>query len=178
MKTSRLLASRNTSEVGILTSAGRSRPGGGRSRVRSISVCELGLAFARDRDLGRAAALRVVAQRFVDLAAGRVQLGRELVFDQRLLRACPVAARRRPRLEVIRDGAQLGALEAERARRHRRDARAAPWCTRRPRGRSPAACSACFGRGAARRSVAHPPASSARTSATSEQLASSAGRNQ
>ncbi len=39
VSTSRLLASRNESEAGMRTLAGRSRPGGGRSRVRSMSVC-------------------------------------------------------------------------------------------------------------------------------------------
>ena len=37
-KTSRLLASRKTTDVGIFTFGGRSSPGGGRSRVRSINV--------------------------------------------------------------------------------------------------------------------------------------------
>ena len=38
-KTSRLLASRNVSVAGIFTPCGRSRPGGAKSRARSISVC-------------------------------------------------------------------------------------------------------------------------------------------
>jgi hypothetical protein len=40
MKTSRLGASRKVSVAGIRTFAGRSMPGGGRSRVFSISVCK------------------------------------------------------------------------------------------------------------------------------------------
>ncbi len=38
VKTSRLLASRNVSDAGIFTPCGRSRPGGGRSRARSMIV--------------------------------------------------------------------------------------------------------------------------------------------
>jgi len=39
VNTSRLVASRKVSDAGILTPVGRSMPGGGKSRVRSISVC-------------------------------------------------------------------------------------------------------------------------------------------
>ncbi len=39
MNTSRLLASRKVSDAGIFTPAGRSMPGGGRSRERSMIVC-------------------------------------------------------------------------------------------------------------------------------------------
>ncbi len=39
VKTSRLAASRNVSDAGILTPVGKSMPGGGSSRVRSMSVC-------------------------------------------------------------------------------------------------------------------------------------------
>ena len=68
VNTSRLLASRKVSDAGIFTPAGRSRPGGGRSRARSISVCSSVLPSRADGDLGA----QLVARRpqlFVDVGA-------------------------------------------------------------------------------------------------------------
>ena len=84
VKTSRLLASRKVSDAGILTFCGRSRPGGGRSRVRSISVCSSVLPSRGDGDR-RAQLVARRAQFVVDVAARRVQLGRQLVLDERLV---------------------------------------------------------------------------------------------
>ena len=82
--TSRLLASRNISEAGIRASCGRSRPGGGRSRARSISVSSSVLPSCATATLFRSW-VRVRRKLLVDFAAARVQLRRQLVLDQRLI---------------------------------------------------------------------------------------------
>ena len=77
--------------------------------MRSTQRLQLGLAAARDRDLG-AEPLPRVAQRRVDLRVGRVQLGGELVLDQRLFetlrRGEPAAGE-----EVLLGGPEPGALQ-------------------------------------------------------------------
>ena len=109
---------------------------------------ELGLALARDGDL-RAQLVARRAQLLVDVAARRVQLGGELVFDERLVELAdgrePAAARRS-------DPATRAAWRARALTRASiaRGSAAAPWCTRRPRGRSPGAARR-RGRGARRR---------------------------
>jgi len=70
---------------------------------------ELCLAFARDDDL-RSQLRADVAQRGVDVAAGRVHFRRDLVFDQRLVE---LAGRFEPAgtRHVILRGAELDALQ-------------------------------------------------------------------
>ena len=84
MNTIRLLALLNTSEPGSLTPVGSSSPGAARSRDRSMRSSSSVFPFARDRQLG-AELLARVPERRVDVASDRVQLGRELELDQRVL---------------------------------------------------------------------------------------------
>ena len=105
VNTARLLAALNTNESGSLASSGSSRPGGGRSRVRSTRVCRSVLPPREMANLG-AEPLPGVLEREVDLPVGRVQLRGELEFDQRFFVAL-AAGQAASGVEVF-----LGCLEA------------------------------------------------------------------
>ena len=130
VKTSRLLASRKVSVAGIRTSCGRSRPGGGRSRGVSISVCKSVLpsrvTATRVRSL-----LRVVSQLLIDVGAASGSVPPPARIRPAPRRAFPSAARRRPLRNVPATRA------ASRARAPSRvgssGPAAGPSCTRRPR---------------------------------------------
>ena len=98
VKTSRLLASRNVSDAGIFTPGGRSMPGGGRSRVRSMSVCSSVLPSRATAIFARSL-LRVARSSSSMLGAGRVQLGGDLVLDERLIELAGRGESRRARLK-------------------------------------------------------------------------------
>ena len=84
VKTSRLLASRKIERRRHLD-VRRQVEARRRQIARALDQrLELGLAFARDGDLGAQLVARR-AQLLVDVAVGRVQLGGELVLDQRLI---------------------------------------------------------------------------------------------
>ena len=72
---------------------------------------EFGLAFARDGDAGTQLIARV-AQRFVDVDAAGVQLGGELVLDERGFEL-PGVREAPALLEVFGGGADLGPFQAE-----------------------------------------------------------------
>ena len=109
MKTSRLLASRKVSDAGILTPL-RQIEARRRQVARALDQrLQLGLAFARDRDLGA----QLVA-RGAQLVSTSPLDGFSSDASSYSTSACsnlPVAARRRPRVEMILRRAQLGALE-------------------------------------------------------------------
>ena len=110
-KTSRALASRKTSESGSLASAGRSEPGSGAARLCAISDSSRVLPSSRTAILARSC-VRVSCSSCSMSALAGIELGGELVFDQRLFE---LAGRRRAggaRGEVILRGAQLRAFEA------------------------------------------------------------------
>ena len=118
VKTSRLLASRKVSDAGILTPCGRSRPGGGRSRARSISVCSSVLPSRATATFARSL-LRVDRSSSSTSPLVGFSSAASFVLDQRLVE---LAGRREPAaaVEVILRRAQLGALERRAARRGRR----------------------------------------------------------
>ena len=111
VKTSRLLASRKVSDAGIFTPCGRSMPGGGRSRVRSMSVCSSVLPSRATATFARSL-LRVERSSWSMSPLVGFSSGRELVLDERLIELAgggePAAA-----VKVILRGAQLRALERQ-----------------------------------------------------------------
>ena len=119
-----------------LDAGGRSRPGGGRSRVRSISVCSSVLPSRATAILrAQLVARRCAARRRCRRSPGFSSDG-ELVLDQRLFelagRGEPAAA-----LKCSCGRAQLRAIEREARVAIVRASGAAPSCTRRRPGRSP-----------------------------------------
>ena len=135
VNTSRLLASRKVSEAGIRTFCGRSRPGGGRSRVRSMSVWSSVLP-SRETATRARSLLRVErSSSSMTLLVG-VQLGRDAVFDERLVELAD-GRQTAGALQVIFGGAHLRPFEPDARVAVVGLERAAPWCIRRPRGRSP-----------------------------------------
>ena len=111
MKTSRLLASLNISDAGILTSGGRSSPGGAKVCERSIRVWSSVLPSAATAILVRSR-LRVSPELLIDIGAGGVELGGEPVLNQRFVE---LAERGKAAAldEVVLGGAQLGAVERQ-----------------------------------------------------------------
>ena len=110
VNTSRLLASRKMSDAGILTFGGRSRPGGGRLRVRSMSVWSSVLPSRDTATLSRSL-LRVDRSSSSIVGARGVQLGGDAVFDERLVELADGGQAARA-LQVILRRAHLGPFEA------------------------------------------------------------------
>ena len=111
MNTRRLPAPLKKSDSGIFDVDGEVESGRGK-RARPVDQgLQLGLAFARDGDLGAQLVARL-ADRGVGFAARRVELGGRFVLDERLLvlagRVEAAAA-----LEVVHGGAQLRSIERE-----------------------------------------------------------------
>ena len=95
---SRALASRNTTESGSLASAGRSEPGSGAVEALRDQRFEARLAVFANRDLGAQLRARVL-QLALDVGVAGIELGGELVFDQRLFE---LAGRRRGGARVVK----------------------------------------------------------------------------
>ena len=153
-------------------SAGRGPAAAGRAPARSASAARSCLR-ARRRSCARSL-LRVARSSSSMSPLRRVQLGGELVLDQRLVelagRGEPAAA-----VEVILRGAQLGALEREPRVGVVGLLRGPPWCIRRPRGRSPGAARR-RGRGCSAPDAAQPPATAGRAATSDDQAAPAAQR--
>ena len=129
--------------------AGRRPAAAGRACARSASRAA-SCPRARRRPWC-AAACATLAQLARRCRRCRVELGGDLQLDQRLLELPGRACSRRPRLKCSCDGAQLGALERQPGIAVVGLVARAPWCIRRPRGRSPAPLGLLARRAVARR---------------------------